>query len=91
MGSATKTRSREKRGMRAATMERRARWLWHIKLHCEQGNGLWHSNSRSRAALPDAHKISDRMRLRWIARLVSDGDLERPFTGFYRPAAKEAK
>ena len=59
-------------GVRA---NRRAQaWLAHIRKHANK-DGIWHSNERSRAGLPDAEFLSDDTRQRFLLRMVREGQL----------------
>ena len=84
MSEAMTARWRERNSTRQAAI------VEHIATHVNL-EGLWHSNSRSRAQLPFCEKLKDRQRLRILAGMVAAGLLERPFTGFYRPAETKEK
>ena len=65
------------------TTHRMATWLAYINKHAND-EGLWSSNRRSRAGLPDAELMSDDNRHRFLKRMVKAGILERTSKGQYK-------
>ena len=58
--------------------------LWPKHIECRANkDGIWHSNKRSRAGLPDKI-MSDDNRHRFLGRMVAEGKLERVGKGKYR-------
>ena len=57
-------------------------WQRHIERRADK-DGVWHSNKRSRAGLPDK-MMTDDNRHRFLRRMVAEGKLERVGKGSYR-------